>query len=339
MLFSVRVLFGLVAGSASTVPPEYVPSHIRPVGGVGEKYLLSCTEDGTKVDLYSFDDGSNRQKWEISKGDGDWYHIQVHGGTSGGRTLLSTVSDGTKVDLWNHDDGSGRQRWKISDQGDYYHIEVYAGVGGYRRLLSTVEDGSKVDLYDHDDGSGRQRWIVEGDGCFVTSPDDVIGQWTVHATIPGAVTETWKHGTSKKHTESKSDEWSMSATRTVTRGFKFEEFSAESKIESSISRSISNSYSSEWGVNDEYDWTIQWSQSDIGKTAWQFQFAFTDTCNHEETTRAQEFAVTEGAFRPPCCLPGYATDAPAYLTCVSKDYMIPNGDDYGCKVGNGELAV
>jgi len=129
--------------------------------------LLSCNGDGSVVDLWSQDDGSGRQVWEISLAPGhvDAYHIIVSKGVSGDRKYLSCTADGSRVDLWNEDDNSGRQRWQfVQMQGpmcNYYNIKVDAGVTGGRTFLSCTSDGTHVDLWNQDDGSGRQRWQVQ----------------------------------------------------------------------------------------------------------------------------------------------------------------------------------
>lgn len=80
-----------------------------------DRSLLSTSKDGTVVDLWNSDDGSGRQKWDISlvAGFTDVYNIKVSGGTTDGRVYLSCTKDGSKVDLWTKDDGSGRQRWQL----------------------------------------------------------------------------------------------------------------------------------------------------------------------------------------------------------------------------------
>ena len=94
-------------------------------GGVsGNRVFLSCTSDGSKVDLYCEDDGSGRQRWQfvpVSRSKiCNYYDIKVIGGVSGGcpgvpgnRVFLSCTDDGSKVDLWCADDDSGRQRWQL----------------------------------------------------------------------------------------------------------------------------------------------------------------------------------------------------------------------------------
>jgi hypothetical protein len=140
-------------------------------GLTSSRSLLSCTGDGTKVDLWSKDDGSGRQRWTFVpikvQGEEEVYNIIVESGLSSNRKYLSCTSDGTKVDLWSKDDGSGRQRWEIfpvqnSPTPDTYIIKVCEGVATDRRYLSCTADGGKVDLYSKDDGSGRQRWQIQG---------------------------------------------------------------------------------------------------------------------------------------------------------------------------------
>jgi hypothetical protein len=129
--------------------------------------LLSCTEDGTVVDLWTGDDGSGRQKWQFTRVNGydDVYNIRVVNGVNCSSSYLSSTPDGTAVDLWPVDDGSGRQRWKItpvsdSSSNNTYLIQVYDGVSSGRKYLSTSEDGTIVNLWAVDDGSGRQEWVI-----------------------------------------------------------------------------------------------------------------------------------------------------------------------------------
>ncbi|MDR3596397.1 RICIN domain-containing protein [Clostridium sp.] len=86
--------------------------------------LLSCTEDGTVVDLWTGDDGSGRQKWRFTRVNGydDVYNIRVVNGVNCSSSYLSSTPDGTAVDLWPVDDGSGRQRWKITPISDSSQI-------------------------------------------------------------------------------------------------------------------------------------------------------------------------------------------------------------------------
>jgi hypothetical protein len=129
--------------------------------------LLSCSQDGTIVNLFNTDDGSGRQRWNITlvAGFTDVYNIKVSTGTNTDRVYLSCSADGTRVDLWDTDDGIGRQRWQFvplsSNIPSYFHIKVVGGVSGGRVFLSCAANGPSVDLWNTDDGSGRQRWQLQ----------------------------------------------------------------------------------------------------------------------------------------------------------------------------------
>ena len=133
-----------------------------------DRSLLSCSSDGTVVNLWNEDDGSGRQFWDVQlvPGSDDLFHITVSKGVTGDRRFLSCFPDGSGVDLWAQDDGSGRQRWQIApvpgtNIPSYYHVTVSKGVTGDRRFLSCFPDGSGVDLWAQDDASGRQRWQLQ----------------------------------------------------------------------------------------------------------------------------------------------------------------------------------
>lgn len=86
-------------------------------GRPGERRsYLSCTPDGTGVELVDHDDGSGRQRWLFDRIAGpvpDYYAIRASISIAGRRPLyLSCTPDGTRVDLFGADDGSGRQRWQ-----------------------------------------------------------------------------------------------------------------------------------------------------------------------------------------------------------------------------------
>lgn len=132
-----------------------------------DRNLLSCTDDGTVVNLWSGDDGSGRQKWQFKRVEGynDVYNIRIFNGVYSSRTYLSATPDGNSVDLWPEDDGSGRQRWKVIPVKNYsgyntYLIEVFDGVWSDRKYLSCSADGTIVNLWTADDGSGRQIWSM-----------------------------------------------------------------------------------------------------------------------------------------------------------------------------------
>jgi len=133
-------------------------------GVSGGRTMFSCTDDGSKVDLWTKDDNSGRQVYRFKHLGSNCYNIMVAGGTKGGRTLLSCTDNGEKVDLWTQDDGSGRQKWVMipvmGGKGNEYNIRVAGGMKTDRVLLSCTGDGTTVDLWKADDASGRQRWVI-----------------------------------------------------------------------------------------------------------------------------------------------------------------------------------
>jgi len=153
-------------------------------------------------------------------------------------------------------------------------------------------------------------------------------------TIAAPTVESWKHGTTKTYAESKTEEWSRSVTETVSSGFDLEGISGSVEISGTWAQSTSQTYSSEWSTNNEFDFSVSWGSEDVGKMSWQFNFAPQDSCGHTELSLTKEKALTEGRWRPPCCLPGYSTDAPFYSKCHSGSVMIANGARYGCTVAS-----
>ncbi|MDY0780027.1 hypothetical protein [Tenacibaculum sp. IB213877] len=137
-------------------------------GLTNNRSILSCTSDGSNVDLWNEDDGSGRQQWEFKQLENKQgvYNIIITQGVTGDNKYLSSNSDGSNVDLWHEDDGSGRQQWEVtlinnSSTCNTYLIRVHEGVSGNKRYLSCRADGTNVDLWNEDDGSGRQRWQIQ----------------------------------------------------------------------------------------------------------------------------------------------------------------------------------
>jgi hypothetical protein len=155
-------------GPKPTIPDLF---NIRIGGGMinSELILLSAVHpnDDSRKDkdglfVFSADDHSGRQEWEIEHDPGGFSRIRLASGIKDDGDFLSSTIDGEKVDLYNVDDKSGRQRWIIEDAtGGLKHIRVYDGVSGKLRYLSTSPDGSRLSLVERDDGSGRQRWKIE----------------------------------------------------------------------------------------------------------------------------------------------------------------------------------
>lgn len=134
-----------------------VPSKlIRVKQGVsGDRKYLSVTADGTKVDLFTRDDGSGRQRWHVvdaaTKGT---VFIIISGGVSGSRKFLQCTG-GSGIALG--ETATAGSQWTITERDGSATITC-AILGAPH--LSTNHDGTVVDAFQSDDGSGRQRWIL-----------------------------------------------------------------------------------------------------------------------------------------------------------------------------------
>lgn len=147
-LFPPDVLMNIQPREGSTDPKKTVLSRAPP--------------PETRVDLWSEDDHTGRQRWKIihlhhlESGEGVVVNIVVVDGERP-EAYLSCHESGGKVDLWKEDDGTGRQRWIVRPVGhDLYNILPESGATGF---LSCSQDGH-VSLWKEDDGSGRQQWHI-----------------------------------------------------------------------------------------------------------------------------------------------------------------------------------
>jgi len=171
--------------------------------------------------------------------------------------------------------------------------------------------------------------------CIVP-PKKVQGQWMYKYMVSAPTTETFTHGMSVKHQESTTSAWKDSLTVSVAGGVELiieaGPVLGERSVSGSLSWGASRTYANEWSDDVVQTFTETFDESDVGKAVWQFQFAISDSCNHQETAVTKEYALTDSAGQPPCCFPGYAVDAPRYSICTTADAMIGNGTALGCKV-------
>jgi len=106
-------------------------------------------------------------------------------------------------------------------------------------------------------------------------------------------------------------------------------------VSSTIGEEQSASYSSEWSwqVTTEEDFEVDFDKSYEGKALFQWQFFIVGTCSNTNP-KTQDYALTDGNFAPPRCLPGYQTcdeDCNAvaakvgYQTCRDPEHTLPVG--------------
>lgn len=166
-----------------------------------------------------------------------------------------------------------------------------------------------------------------------------MGKWSYRHTISGPTTQTWTHGTQRTHEESKTDTWAWSVTESVSAGFVHMcpgmgmGYGIGIQVTGETAHEISQAFRDEWSTHEEQEFKITWTEENVGMASWQFVFTHIDTCEQEENTATQEFALTSNAKDEPCCLPGFAVDAPSYKVCLSEAVMIPNWQEHGCSLG------
>jgi hypothetical protein len=305
----------------------------------------ACPENYDKV---QHKDTLNGDMNEGAKGEFIWLCV-MNGPSSGGITSLSVVaSDNVLNDCgplggdWHRikqDQGSNGD-FNQGAHGNYIYL-CYSKTHQYGSAISSLNTHEG----DCDPGMARIGTAGESNGdfnqgakgkyiylCFsrVCSATGVTGQWEQRYVISAPTQETWMHGTEKKYSESKSEEWSQTVTAQVGATWSLLGAEGSVSITKEVAHETSQSYQDEWSVNDQQTFSITWGKEDVGKQAWQFVFYPTDSCGHTEETLVKNYALTEGAFRMPCCAPGYGIDMPFYTTCFSKDVMVPGVQ--GCKV-------
>lgn len=167
------------------------------------------------------------------------------------------------------------------------------------------------------------------DPCQVTA---VTGRWKQQFSIAAPTTITFKHGTSKKNDYTKTTTWSDEVSSTVKSSFQISGFGVTADVSAKVAVQTSDQYSEEWQMDDEEDFQVAFSQDDVGKFVWQFEFAVGDACESGANPLSKEYSLSAGAWDEPCCVPGFCTDAPACHSCHTAEYMLAGADQSYCKV-------
>jgi len=309
----------------------------------------ACPEHFKKVD---HNDKLNGDLNQGAMGKYIWLCVQ-EGVTDDPITDLSVSLD----DQCGHRDGWTRIRQEQGSNGDLNH-----GAGGKYIYLCYRKDASKGPLMqlklhdgDCDDGffraetdngsngdlnqkaGGKYIYICASRGCRAT---EVQGEWVTHGgQIAGATTEKWSYGTDQSISTTKTEDWKESVTTKVKQGWKIKGEKGGVEITGEVAHETSKSYTSAWSEENSNTYEVKYDDKEKGKQPWQFQFSPTDSCGNTVKSSAQTLAITEGAFRPPCCVPGFATDAPYYKVCNSQETMISGGEEYGCTVDSSASVV
>lgn len=160
----------------------------------------------------------------------------------------------------------------------------------------------------------------------------VSGKWVGHGALMSRESESWTYGIQVAHQESNREEWRLSATSSVRQGWKLLGVNSSVAISGSLAHQTSEAWSDAWEVGKDRSISLVHEATDTGKYAWKFVFTFTDSCGHTEHAILRDVAITAGAWQEPCCIPGFAMDAPYYRTCHIEKAMIP-GVEHCASVG------
>jgi hypothetical protein len=185
------------------------------------------------------------------------------------------------------------------------------------RHKTCMSDCNKAASSDHQDWIDQCKFGC-GYWCDVTHTK---GHWEWSQDIVLPEDYTLKHGTQKKHSESKTKEWGWSVTSTVEAGFEF----AKRSLSSSVGQKFASSTSDEWEEDFEEEWSYHAQQAQVGQSLWQFFLTHTDVCGHTETTKTKYIALTDSGDDPPCCVPGHGK-APSYKQCTGGTPSACKGD-------------
>jgi hypothetical protein len=180
---------------------------------------------------------------------------------------------------------------------DKQHFCKYAAKDRYSNCKSECNNAA----------SGHDDWVNDcKHGCGYWQSGDCSatnakGDWVARETIQGQTEYSIQHGTSKKHAESKTKEWSQSVTTTVTAKFEF----GSASVSNEIGHKTADSYSNEWSSNSLSSYQVTFKDKDDGKQLWQYVIKIEDDCTHTEQTFTRDYALTAGKWQKPCCPPGY----------------------------------
>ena len=135
---------------------------LTPANATGSRLdaAASGTTNGTKVDIWSSNNGSN-QKWIFTNTGGNWYKIQPSYNT---RLCLDVYgannANGTVVDLWQ-DNGSSSQRWLMTPVSGGYTLTPQCAPGLCLDVYGAfTANGTQIDIWPANGGS-NQTWSVK----------------------------------------------------------------------------------------------------------------------------------------------------------------------------------
>lgn len=255
---------------------------------------------------------------------------ESHGGTGGAPQSTFNLEDGEII----------TEVFMSTGKGHFYSIQfktsqgqlspAYGGTSRNWNYKYQVPPGKEIKAF-----YGTYGNEIFGIGFYVgptptpapaCKASQITGKWEYLTTV--GVPEDWTtfYGTTKTDSRTKTKEWDESVTTTLKQSWKLFGYKGSISISGMVAHSTADSYSEQFSTVESEQWTMHFNQANVGKSIWQFKFNTTDTCENVLNTGVKELAVTNHGTRQPCCVPRFSTDPPLYLTCVSKDAMIPGGE-------------
>jgi len=150
------------------------------------------------------------------------------------------------------------------------------------------------------------------------------GSWMWVENIATSGVKEYSYHSTESNKKSSSNEWSKSLTTSVSAGFEYAGAFGSVEVSSSLARTQVRSLERALEEGNAATQTYDISPDTVGMGLWQFEFTASDTCGHRETIKTHEYIFTDGRFRSPCCLPGYAMGVhpPESYTCYQKAFQV-----------------
>lgn len=164
--------------------------------------------------------------------------------------------------------------------------------------------------------------------------ESAFGTWKYIETISGSLSFTYKWGITDGGEHTKTKEWQDSMTASISTGFNILVLSGEASISRTTAMREAEVYKEAWTRTEGGERTLSFEKSEIGNVLWKWEFYARDSCSGNTNTEivTRDYAITEGAWREPCCLPGYGLDH-HYKQCHSN---LISKEDY---CSSGRLAL
>jgi len=230
--------------------------------------------------------------------------------------FLDIIQNEQKVIIYAGDAVQRNNKWRVEADGRI--VLVHNPEFCLTVFLDIIRNGQDLIIHKTYDAHRNNKWKYTDP----YAPKRGSGAWVpMHSVHEGGeITETF--GTTKTSTETKTRTWSQSVTATLSQsmsagvGFKGVGIGVETGIEISgtISRGAAASASESWSQSRTSTYKLDVKANGF---LWQWEIR-TELVNREVVMSfTKSFAITEGQWERPRCVPGFQTDGLAHQTCHS----------------------